>query len=208
MDLIELKKLYSDFDEKLNENLKLNQKVLFDMKLNNIKSEIKVSYVYELINAILSLLLLCIFLYLSFEYLKNLKYSLSGFASSAILSVNFILASWKVFRFSKVEYFNQPLITLQKQITKMNKLIANSRKIEILCLALVIVTMFPVLFKAIYGVNIYNDLLLFIIMIIVFLGFNLPLALWINKTIYDKRIHKALDFLEELEKYEQETITK
>ncbi len=208
MELEELKKIYNDFDDKLNANLKLNKELLVSMNLKNLKSEIRVPYVYEIINAILSILVVCIFLYYSFEYLSILKYSLSGFISAFLLSINFVLACWKIIRFSKIEYYDQPVIVLQKQITQINKIIAKSRKIEMICLALVIVTMFPVLFKAVYNVNIYNDLRLFIIMIIVFFGVNLPLALWINKTVYDKRLQKATDFIKEFKKYEQETITK
>ena len=204
MELEELRNHYTQYDKKLSLNLKFNEELLRKMNLDSFRKEIQKPYIYEIINVIVCFIIFSCFLACSFEVFYDIKYSLSGFISSFITLIYIILSLIKIGKFTKIDYYNSPIIKLQKDLMSLKAIILRMRKLELTMLPLVIVAMFPILFKCIYNANIYTNVTLFITMVVIFLCVNFPLAFWLNKNIYDKKLKNANDFLDDLKRFENE----
>lgn len=204
MELDELKKCYNEYDKKLTENLKLNEELLKKMSIENYRKEIKKPFIYEIINLVLCFFIFIYFITCSFQVIEDMKYSLSGFASATIILLFLISAFVKVNKFAKLDYYNNSIMKLQRDLNDIKRVILFTRRIELFILPIVIVSMFPILFKLIYNINIYTNLTLFASMIIIFLIVCFFLAVWINRNIYDRKLQSARDFLEELNRFEND----
>lgn len=204
MELDELKKYYLLYDKKLDVNLKFNEELLKKMNFDSSRKEIQKPYIYEIINLILCFFIFSYFIGSAFQVLNEIQYSLSGFLSAFIILIYLILAIIKINKFSKIDYYNNSVIKLQRDLTQLKTIILRTRKIELIILPIVIFTMFPILFKVVYNVNIYLNTSLFISMVIIFLCISFIIAIWINRHIYDRKLRNAIDFLDELNKFENE----
>ena len=158
----------------------------------------------EIISVVILFLTIAVITGLSIQLLGNSKFSITGFTAVVICILYLIFSIMKVNKFSKIEYSNTPVIKLQKDISLLKSLILRLRKVELILLPILIITILPILFKVIHGINIFENLGPFIIKISIFLGICYPVSFWINRNLYDKKIKDAEMFLSEIENYEKD----
>lgn len=204
MELEELKKSWSEYDKKLNDNLKLNETLLRRMNLDKSKREIHKPYVYEITSFVVLFLTIAVVSGLSIQLLGNTKFCITGFTAVVVCLLYLIFSIMKINKFSKIDYYNSTVIKLQKDISLLKSLILRLRKVELILLPILIITILPILFKVIHGINIFENLVPFIIKIGIFLGICYPVSFWINRNLYDKKIKDVEIFLSDIENYEKE----
>ena len=204
MELEDLKGAWAHYDQKLSENLKFNEKLLQKMNLNHSKREMQKPFIYECIGiAILFILLAYISAFL-IRYIHEPKYAIPGFISAVVTFVCLIFGLYRANRFLNIEYYGSSVLTLQKDIARLKKLVLSLRKYEMALYPILVITVLPLLFKTIHNYDIYQNIKLLSIEIALVIGISLPLTLWINKHLYDKKFKNTESLLAELEKFEKE----
>ena len=204
MELDDLKGAWEKYDKKLTENLKFNEELLRKMNLNNSKSEMQKPLIYEIVGVAVSFLLIVYVVGSSIRFINEPKYCIPGFVSAITGLILFIFAIIKTNKFLSIDYYGSSVLKLQKDITTLNKLVLQLRKFELILFPLLILPLLPILFKAIHNMDIYKNIKLFAIEIILILGIGFPLTLWINKHLYDEKVKNAERFLKEIDNFESE----
>ncbi len=204
MELDDLKNAWTQYDKKLAVNLKFNEDLLRKMNLNNSKKELQKPLIYELIGVAVLFILIVYVVVSSFRFIDEPKYFVPGFISAIIGMVFFMFAIIKANRFLSIDYYGSSVVKLQKDIAILNRLVLRLRKYELALFPLLILPILPLLFKAIHNIDIYHNIKLFTIEIILILGIGFPLTLWINKHLYDKKFKNTELFLQEIDKFESE----
>ena len=119
-----------------------------------------------------------------------------------------ILLINKVNDLTKIDYFNSPVVELQKALNKFRQKTMLFRKIEYCSIPIFVISFIPIFNKTVLNNDMFNKTLPNIIGIIVGITVGLviyyPLAIWIYKIGYDNKIKSASDFLKELKKFEKE----
>jgi hypothetical protein len=203
MELDELKQLWSQYDKKLNENLKLNEELLRKMNLNKAKQELQKPFIFELITIIIIFLTIVFVTGFSIRLIEEIQFSLTGFAGVLLGVIYLIFSIMKVNRFVKIDYYNSTIVKLQKDLSLLKTFILRLRKFELVLLPFLVLTILPIAFKAIHNINIFGNLRLFIIEVGFILGISYPVGFWINRNFYDKKMKDAEMFLKEIDKFER-----
>jgi len=204
MELDDLKSAWAQYDKKLAVNLKFNEELLRKMNLNTSKKEMQKPLLYELFN-IASIFLGFVYVTASsIQFINEPKYCIPGFISALIGLAFIVFAIKKANKLLSIDYYGSSVVKLQKDIATLNRLVLKLRKYELVLFPLLILPLLPILFKAIHNIDIYQNLKLFSIEIILILGIGFPLTLWTNKHLYDKKFKNTERLLQEIEKFESE----
>jgi hypothetical protein len=203
MELDEFKQLWSQYDRKLSENLNLNEKLLNKINLDKAKQELQKPFIYEIISIVVIFLTIVFVSGFSIGLLKDLQFSLTGLGSVLVGIIYLIFSICKANRFAKIEYYNSSIVKLQKDLLLLKTFIFRLRKIEIILLPFLIVLILPVLYKAIYSINVFENLAPYLIKVCIILAISYPVGFWINKNLYDKKLKDAEFFLNEINNFEK-----
>lgn len=204
MELDELKLSWSEFDKKLTKNIQLNEKLLRKMNFNKSKQEIQKPFIYEMFNIVILFITIAFLTKYSFQFIEEIKYSLTGFSAVILGTIFLIFAIIKANKFMKIDYYNSTVIKLQKDILLLKTSILRFRKMELFLVPIFIITILPILFKAIHNINLFENLKLFSLEFGLILVIGYPVFLWLNRNLYDKKLKVAELLLEEIEKYEND----
>ena len=204
MELEDLKQAWSQYDQNLKENLKTNQELLRKMNLEKSKREMQKPLIIEIISVVISFLTVILFFGFSLRFISEVKFSIPGFTVTLLGIMYLTFAILKVNRFVKIEYYKSSIITLQKDLNKLNTLILRLRKIEVYLFPLFAISMFPILFKAMVDIDIYMNVKFFLLVVFFALGISYPVGFWITKYFYDNKIKDAKSFLDEINNFEKE----
>jgi hypothetical protein len=204
MELDELKQIWSQHEKKLNENLKFNEELLRKMNLNKAKQELQKPFILELINVCIMFLTIFFATAFSIRLIEEIQFSLSGFVGVLLGILYLIFSIMKVNRFVKIDYYNSSIVKLQKDLSLLKTFILRLRKVELIILPFLVLTILPIAFKTIHNINIFGKPLLFIFEVCFILGISYLVGLWTNKNYYDKKIKEAEMFLKEIEDFEKE----
>ncbi len=204
MELDELKSAWAQYDKKLAENLKLNERLLRKMNLDKIRQELQKPFLYEMVSIIITFLAIAFVTRFSIRLITEIQFSLTGLIAILVCIVYLIFAIMKANRFIKIDYYNSTVIKLQKDLSLLKTFILRLRKVELILIPLLVLTFLPIVSKAIHNINIIESSQLFVIAVALILGIGYPISFWINKNLYDKRIKDAELFLKEIENFEKE----
>lgn len=204
MELDELKQIWSQYDKKLTDNLKFNEGLLRKMSLDKAKHELHKPVMYELITILFIFFTIVFVTGFSIRLLEEIQFSIAGFFGALLGIMYLVFSIIKVNRFEKIDYYNSPIVKLQKELSHLKKFILRLRKAELIFLPFLVITILPIAFKTINNINIYANLPLFIIEICFILGISYPVGFWVNRNFYDKGIRDAEMFLNEIKKFEKE----
>ncbi len=204
MELDEFKKSWSEYDKKLDENLKLNEKLLRKMNFDKAKQEIQKPFVYEMFNIVIMIITIAFVTKYSFKFVEEIQFSLTGFSAAILGAIYLLLAILKANKFMKIDYYSSTVVKLQKDILLMKTAILRFRKIELFLLPIFIITILPILSMGINNINLFENLKLFSIEFGLILVIGYPVVFWLNRHLYDDKFKIAKLLLEETENYEKE----
>jgi hypothetical protein len=204
MELDDLKNAWAQYNKNLAANLKFNEELLRKMNFNNSKKELEKPLIIELSSVATMFLLIVYVVASSIRFINEPKYCIPGFISASIGLVLLIFAVIKTNKFLSIDYYGSSVVKLQKDITLLNRLVLRLRKYELALFPLLVLPLLPLLFKAIHNINIYQNIKLFSIELILILSIGFPLTIWVNKHLYDKKFKNTERLLQEIEKFESE----
>jgi magnesium-transporting ATPase (P-type) len=203
-DVNDLKDAWTQYDKKLSEQLKFNEELLRKLNMSHSKREMQSPLLYEITGIAVAFLMIVFVMAYSVRYMDEPKYSIPGFIAAAVGLVYFIFAVIRAGRFLSIDYYGSPVLKVQKDLILLNKLVLRLRKYELILLPALVLPLLPLLFKVIHNIDIYQNLPLLLIEVVLILGIGYPLTFWINKQIYDKKFKNAERLLSELQQFEKE----
>lgn len=204
MEFDELKSAWTLYDKKLTENLKLNEELIRKMNLNNSKKELQKPLISELVGIIILPLFILYVGVSSIRYIDEPKYCIPGFISLAIGLVYLTFGIYRANRFLNIDYYSSSALKMQMDIAKLKKLVLHLRKYELLLIPIFVISILPILYKAIHNIDIYQHIKFYAIVVIACSSIGFPLTIWINKYLYDKKIENVEKLLDDLNRFEKE----
>jgi magnesium-transporting ATPase (P-type) len=204
MELDELKKSWSEYDQKLTDNLRLNEELLRKMNLNSSKKEMQKIVIYEYIGIAMAIVLIIVLMAFTWAYWNNLKYSIPSTLSTLMTFLYLSFGYTRLKAIQNIDYYEAPILEVQKGILEVKQKALKQRKFELILLPTFLLPLIPVLFKMVHDINIYQEMRLLIIEVVLIIGLSYPLLFWIYRQLYDKKFKLADQHLQELKKFENE----
>jgi hypothetical protein len=202
MELDDLKSAWAQYDKKLTNHLRLNEELLRKWNLESAKRELQKPLQYELTGVVGQFVLIFTTVAFSVKVIDEPKYCVPGFIAAVFEIVGLVFAILKTNKFMNIDHYGTPILKLQKEIASVNKLVLLLRKYELILIPLVVLPSLPLIFKVLKHVDIYSHIELFSVAALLILGIGIPLTLWINKHLYDKKFQASAKLLKEIEDYE------
>src|SRR5688572_3845370 len=203
MELDELKSAWAQYDKKLTKNLELNVELLKKINVDRSKMELQKPFRAEVVGMVSMFYMTVIFMMLGDKFVGEPQYFIPALISAGIAFVYFVFAAIKMTKLMNIGYYGVSVTEVQQDIAKVNRLILKFRKYELLLSPTVLISL-PPIFKALHNIDLYQNIQSFAIVGIVSLAVGFPVALWINKYMYDKKFKNSEKLLKEIEEYRSE----
>jgi hypothetical protein len=204
MELDELKNTWVLYDKKLNRSLKFNEEVLRKLNLDKSKREMNTPLNSEVLSVVVGAIFMLFIISVTIRFFSELKFSIPGILTSILYAFPFIFSIQKLRLLSNIDYYNSTIIDLQKSISKLKHKYFQAKKFDLYIFPIFIVLGSPILVKALRNIDLYEYPLKFICAVIFALAVGYPVAFWIYKNWYEKKIQNTEQFLKEIERFENE----
>ena len=204
METEEIKKIWAQYDKKLSENTRFNEQLLRDMKLEQSKNEMKTPLINEFFNLSVYFVATLYLVMSTIKYSNEIKFLIPGILASIF---SLLLFGFSIHRFklmTEIEYYNTPVLELQRSILRFKEKFLLYKKIEFIIFPLSLIPLWIILFKAVRNIDIYTNILpSLIISAILGLILGYICMIWIYKHWYEKKIKNTMNFLEDIKKFEE-----
>jgi len=204
MELEELKNAWAHYDKKLTLNLKLNEELLRKMNLERSKKEMNAPLNYEIISITTGIIFLTFIASATIRYSNELKFLFPGIITSIIVAIWVYNSVSKIKLLSNIDYYDSPIVELQKSINTFKLKYQKSKKFELYSFPAFAIAAMPILGIALRNFDIYEHPMRFIVGIVLALLLGYTGQIWLYKNLYEKKISNTTKFLDELNKFEQE----
>lgn len=204
MELDDLKTTWALYDKKLTENLKFNEELLRKMNLEKSKREMNAPLTYEIISLAAGIIFLLYIASATVRFSTEFKFLLPGLITIFTFIVYLYLSFTKIRLLSNIDFYNSPIIELQKSINLFKQKYLLFKKYELYVFPVFAISVSPVLAKAMRDFDLYAHPYRFVIAIILSLILYYPLAIWFYKNLFDKKVRNTTTFLDELIRFEKE----
>lgn len=204
MELDDLKTTWALYDKKLIENLKFNEELLRKMNLEKSKREMNSPLTYEIISLAAGIIFLLYIASATVRFSTEFKFLLPGLITIFTFIVYLYLSFTKIRLLSNIDFYNSPVIELQKSINLFKQKYLLFKKYELYVFPVFAISVSPVLAKAMRDFDLYAHPYRFVIAIILSLILYYPLAIWFYKNLFDKKVRNTTTFLDELIRFEKE----
>lgn len=204
MELDDLKNIWSQYDKKLSDNLKLNEELLRKMNLNSSKREMQKLLIFELLGIVIGFLTILFTLLISIYYINYLRFSIPGFIAIGALMICLIFGIIRTKRLLHIDYYGSAVVKVQGEILRLKRKSLLFRKYEFILMPLFVLPLLPILFKFVHNIDIYQNIRLLVFEGVLVIGISYPLLILTYKYLYDKKIKNAESLLNELEKFEND----
>lgn len=204
MELDDLKTTWALYDKKLTENLKFNEELLRKMNIEKSKREMNSPLTYEIISLAAGIIFLLYIASATVRFSTEFKFLLPGLITIFTFIVYLYLSFTKIRLLSNIDFYNSPIIELQKSINLFKQKYLLFKKYELYVFPVFAISVSPVLAKAMRDFDLYAHPYRFVIAIILSLILYYPLAIWFYKNLFDKKVRNTTTFLDELIRFEKE----
>ena len=204
MELDDLKGAWAQYDKKLSENLKFNEDLFKKLNLDKSRREMNAPLYYEMGAVIISGVSLIIVTSWSIQFGKNPVYLISGVLSILSFIIMLVFASAKVKLLVNIDYYNSPVIELQKALYSFKEKYFKLKRLEFILFPFYIVFLMPICAKGLQNFDLVSHPTRFIIAVVLSVVIGFPVAFWINKHMYEKNLKNTTDFLRELNRFQEE----
>ena len=204
MELDDLKRSWERYDQKLTENLRLNQEILRRSNLDRSRREMGSVLTFVGVNLAAAFLMLPWLMRWTLMYGREPIYLICG-----CVLILFILGSltgslWEMALLRRIDYYGSPVLEIQKRLQAFDAFV-HREKIIGYCITPIFVIAFYLLgMKGIYKVDMLDHSKRLIIMILVAIAIVYPLVLWLYRNFYDRKVRAAQRHLAELRNFERE----
>jgi hypothetical protein len=206
MELDELKTAWKQYDQKLSESIKVNEELLRAINLDRIKRELNTPLNVEIISIIIGFAFILFLISSTIKNIGELKFFIPGLLTSIISFIAILLSAKKIRLLSSIEIFSTPIVELQKTILLVKIKILQYKKIEFSLAPFFGLFLAPILIKSLKNIDIYNNSIRYIFALFIGLGIGYPLAIWIYKHWYQRKLNMVEKLLKDTNKFEKEEL--
>jgi hypothetical protein len=204
MELDELKSLWQRHDSQLENNLKLNEQILRQLKLNRTGNEFRRLMNFEIASVVAGSPAV-----LAVAYLAGISrlplYAALGYASGGIMLMYLVFSMLRLSGFSKLCGYNESIVKVQKELASQKRRMLRFRKIEFITMPVCFMTCIPFLSEVIYGFDMLQYPGRYAAGVAVSCTITVPLMVWLYRVFYDKRIASAEALLKSVADFENPT---
>jgi hypothetical protein len=205
MELDELKTAWAAFDKNVTQSLKLNEKLVRKISLENSKRKLnKPVHVFMVKIAVITFSLIFV-LNATLKMSDSLPLMLIGSLTMLICLIYVILNVLKIDRYVRIDYMNSSIVDLQLKLTSLKVWIIKVRKLELILLVPFMVSLPVIMFKAV-GINVLDHIQLYVIELSLGIGLVIPLYFWVNKHLYVRQLEEAQHYLDDLVLYKSDDL--
>jgi hypothetical protein len=204
MELDELKTAWAAFDKNVTQSLKLNEKLVRKISLENSKRKLnKPVHVFMVKIVVITFCLIFFLLDSTFKLSDSFPFQLIGFLILLISLAYVILNVLKINRYLRIDYMNSSIVSLQVELTSLKVWILKVRKLELILLVPFMMSLLVIMFK-IVGIDIIHHIQLYMLELAIVFSLVIPLFLWVNKHLYKRQLEEAHHYLNDLEVFRSE----
>ncbi len=204
MELDDLKGVWAQYDKKLSDNLRFNEELLKKLNLDKSRREMNAPLIFEICSVVITGVFLVLVASWTLRFGNELTYQISGILSCISFAIMLVFALKKVTLLSNIDYYNLPVAELQKKLYVFKNKYFKLKKYELILFPLYVIVLIPICAKGLRNFDIMIHPMRFAIAVILAIGIGLPVALWIYRHLYEKKIKNTSDFLSELSRFEEE----
>ncbi|MEO8724970.1 MAG: hypothetical protein ABI383_02500 [Acidobacteriaceae bacterium] len=178
MELDELREKWAELDQKLDVNIRLNREVLSAAKLNRTRSALQRLAVYLGLESVVWMAIIVALGNFIYAHVWTARFAVSAIAAGLYSIVMMVILIREIVAARQIDY-ERPITIIQKEIEALRVLRIRSIQWGVLAGLVAWVPFTIVIFKAVFGVDIYEAVWVWSTV-----GFGLaciPLAIWISK---------------------------
>ena len=201
MELDELKNLWKEHDKKLEDRIKLNEKILNKMNMDKAVGEFDKLISKSIIGRNLALVYCAIYLIWVSVIIEELEFSIPAIIGSLAMLLSFV----DHLSITKPDYSRISLIELQKSICKFRIHTSKTEKYDIAIVLLLFITTTPLYVKFVCKTSIYSNLKYFAIFCLLSVVISILVVALSRKTYatYDQKLKEAESDLEQIIAFEK-----
>jgi len=204
MELEDLKKVWTDYDKKLTENLKTNNELIRKMNLNNAKSTMDTPKRIEIVNVVFGFAFVLYVIFYTMEFSADYRLLISGVLTSIWFIISMILSIRLLNCITKVDFYNDSILKIQKQLNEFRKMYLIIKKYGLYTGPILVISMLPITVKALTGIDIFQVPIRYAIAVGLCLIVGYPISIWTYKNWYENKMIDTDRFLEEITRFEKE----
>jgi hypothetical protein len=204
MELEKLKSMWQEQNNKLNENLNLNNKILentFKQQANGVVERLLRWEYFSLIEFIIFLIFMGVATYKS---MNDWRFLVSGMFIVGFLALCVIISIQNIQMIIKINLFSNSIVETKRTILKYQKIANKGLKIFLYTIPLVILTFILVGVNFVRGINLFDYPVFFSVLAASIILVSYIIAIISNKTIFTRKFIQINNSLEELEKFIKE----
>jgi MFS family permease len=204
MELDDLKRSWEQYDQKLTENLRLNQEILRRSNLDRSRREMSGILTFIGVNLGIAFLTAPWILRWTLMYHREPIYLICGCVSILFLLASLISMLKEMSMLRRIDYYNSPVVEIQKQLLAFRYFVNMEKKIGLLLVPILLWALYILGMKGIHKVDMLDHFRMLIINGVIMMAIVYPLALWFYRNFYDKKVKAAQRHLAELREFEKE----
>lgn len=195
MELDELKNAWAQYDKKLSANLRLNEELLKMIRFEKFNHAIRKPMNLELLNIVIQFFAIILVTVFTVRLSNEIPYFLAGVFSAFLCATSLVFSVIKASRLNHLLNYNLSITAFQEEFAQLRIFVLRLRKIEFVLAGLIGITLFPLMFKAVTGVDLLGSLTIVIPGIIATIAIGYAAGSWLNLFVYDKGLEDAERFL-------------
>ena len=204
MELDNLKGVWAQYDKKLSENLKFNEELLKATNFEKYNHALRKPLNLELLNIFIQLFMIGFLTFFLARLSNEIQFFSIGLIGALLCGISLVFSVVKAIRFNRLLYCHLSIMNFQKDITLLRIFIMRLRRMEYIMAALMGITIFPFIIKAMANIDIFGDLSLLIPGICCVIGIGFVIGILLNMNVYDKGLKDAEIFLSIIAKFEKD----
>ncbi|MEL6252137.1 MAG: hypothetical protein AAFR87_09015 [Bacteroidota bacterium] len=203
MDLEKMENLWAQHNKKLEQNLKLNEAMLREAKLEKAKKELQAPYFSELISSILTAFFVIYLLLLSVSLIEEIKFSLPGIIAAACASMLIYFAIVRMRKMKQLDERGTSVLELQKHFYALQDYRTQMGRWEILLGAILILTIWPIILWTGFKIDLYENGQLMVATFLLCALVGISVGIWYER-FYRRKMGNTEILLEEIRELEKE----
>jgi len=204
MEMNEITNAWDQYNNSLDKNLSIDEDKLRLADLDKVKDQMEYPLASEMVELIGGLLVIAAVLLISLVLIDDPKYFLFGLITVTIGAVYVGLSLIKIRLLKRVNYYDTPIVKLQRELAYTRRRFLKFRAFERLLFPLYLLPMLPLTSKLVSGIDLFTQIPLFAMKFAGVLGVVYLIIFFIHKHLYDKRFRAVENIITRLKEFEKE----
>ena len=205
MEADDIKNAWAQYDRSLANNVRVDEESLRMVKLDRTKDQMEYPYVSEMVELVGGVLVGIAVIVMALNLKEHPIYFFLGLMAVLVGSLYIKNALVKIGLLKRVNYYDTPVVKLQRELALIKKRILKFRKTELLLFPLYIFPLAALTSKTLYNVDVFVDVSLFAGKFAVALGVAYLLVFLIHKHLYNKRFREVEKIIARIREFEEDS---